>query len=73
MSITKFLVIQCDVQSCGYKTPLLDLPLSLSVLSPEESIRADQGFAFVDAPFKNCKDAYICKKCFTQIFGKNPE
>ena len=70
MSITKFVVIQCDVQSCGYKTPMLEDPNNLlSVLSLEENMRVDQGFSFVDLPLKDSKHKYICPKCFTKIFG----
>ena len=74
MSIAKFAVIQCDVESCGFKTPMLDFNDESSGCEDiEEAVRADQGFSFVDAPFKKDKDLYICKKCFTKIFGKNPE
>jgi len=69
MSITKHLVIQCDVQSCGHKTPMLEFsPDNLSNLSQEEEIRAELFFAFVDHP--NTGALYICPKCFTKIFGE---
>lgn len=68
MSITKFVVIQCDVQSCGYKTPMLeDSGNSLAAISLEEEMRSDQGFAFVEVPAG--KDFYICSECLKEIFG----
>jgi hypothetical protein len=74
MSITKFLVIQCDVQSCGHKTQLLDFDgQTVGCDDAEEGIRAAEGFSFVDHPFKDQKDLYICKKCLIQIFGKPTE
>ena len=70
MSITKFVVIQCDVQSCGYKTPMLeDSGNSLTAISLEEEMRSDQGFAFVEVPFKDSAHKYICSKCLKEIFG----
>ena len=71
MSIAQFVVIQCDVQSCGHKTPMLDLDPCFD--GNDEQIRAKEGFSFVDIPFKDQVNLYICQKCLSAIFGIFPK
>lgn len=69
MSITKFMVISCDALDCSTKTPLIDLK-ELAEVGEDEDIRSDQGFSFVDVPFSNYPDLYICHSCLVSLAGE---
>ena len=75
MSITKYLVIECDVKGCDHKTPLLDFGLEneASIDGHEEIIRTREGFSFLDVPFSNHKNLYICQKCLMAISGEDSQ
>lgn len=69
MSIAKFIVISCDNKACEYITPMLDFGLD-DVEGHEETIRAREGFSYLDVPFSNHKNLYICQKCMTALSGE---
>jgi len=72
MSITKFVVIKCDAKDCEHKTSLLDFGLETeaSIEGLEEIIRAREGFSFIDVPFSNHPNLYICQNCLIALSGK---
>lgn len=66
MSITTFAVINCDAAGCSSKTPLIEMEERVDEV---EEIRAAAGYSFLDVPFGNHKDLYICKGCLFKISG----
>ena len=66
------MVIECDNKDCNYKTPLLSVGLEGEppIEGHEEIIRAREGFSYLDTPFSNHKNLYICQECLTKLSGE---
>ena len=67
MSITTFAVVNCDAAGCSSKTPLIEMEERVDEV---EEIRAAAGYSFLDVPFNNHKDLYICQECLYKISGQ---
>lgn len=66
MSITTFAVVVCDAAGCDYKTPMIEMEQKID---DTEEIRVSAGFSFLDVPFGNHADLYICQECLYKISG----
>ena len=68
MSLSKFITIQCDATDCDATTALMLCEKGFEG-DVEEEMRASEGYSFVDTPFKNHPDLYICQKCLRTLAG----
>ncbi len=66
MSITTFAVVACDAVGCDFITPMIEMEQKLD---DTEELRSSAGFSFLDVPFANHADLYICQKCLYKLSG----
>lgn len=71
MSIAKYMVIKCDAKGCKNITPFLEYdPVDGLEGVEEEKLRAEHGYSFLDVPFSNSPNLYICQECWSKLAGE---